>query len=60
VASGFSRKIGEIGRPGRNAGEFYHLHSIATDTRGNIITGESQGYRVQKFMYKGLSSGATN
>jgi len=27
--------------------------------KGNIITGESQGYRVQKFIYKGLSSGAT-
>ena len=53
-------EIGSIGRPGRNAGEFYHLHSIATDMRGNIITGESQGYRVQKFIYKGLSSGGTN
>ena len=52
-------EIGAIGRPGRNAGEFYHLHSIATDMRGNIITGESQGYRVQKFIYKGLSSGGT-
>jgi len=52
-------EIGAIGRPGRNAGEFYHLHSIATDMKGNIITGESQGYRVQKFIYKGLSSGAT-
>ncbi len=52
-------EIGAIGRPGRNAGEFYHLHSIATDMRGNIITGESQGYRVQKFLYKGLSSRGT-
>ena len=22
--------------------------------KGNIITGESQGYRVQKFVYKGI------
>jgi hypothetical protein len=46
-------EIGHIGGPGRKAGEFFHLHSIATDLNGNIITGESQGYRVQKFVYKG-------
>jgi DNA-binding beta-propeller fold protein YncE len=51
--------IGHIGRPGRQAGEFFHAHSIATDPRGNIIVGESQGYRVQKFIYKGLSTRAT-
>ena len=45
--------IGQIGRPGRKAGEFFHLHSLATDPKGNIITGESQGYRIQKFVYKG-------
>ena len=50
--------IGSIGRPGRNAGEFFHAHSIATDPKGNILVGESQGYRVQKFTYKGLSNGA--
>jgi DNA-binding beta-propeller fold protein YncE len=51
--------IGQVGRPGRRSGEFFHIHSIATDPQGNIITGESQGYRVQKFIYKGLSTGAT-
>ena len=50
--------IGQIGRPGRKAGEFFHAHSIATDPKGNILVGESQGYRVQKFLYKGLSTGA--
>jgi len=45
--------IGSIGGPGRKAGEFFHIHSLATDPKGNIITGESQGYRVQKFVYKG-------
>ena len=44
-------------RPGRKAGEFFHAHSIATDPKGNILVGESQGYRVQKFIYKGLSTG---
>lgn len=51
--------LGQIGRPGRGAGEFFHIHSLATDPKGNIITGESQGYRVQKFIYKGLSAGPT-
>ena len=46
------------GRPGRMAGAFFHMHSIATDSIGNIITGESQGYRMQRFVYKGLSTGA--
>ena len=52
--------IGHIGRPGRMAGEFFHIHSIATDPKGNIITGESQGYRIQRFLYKGLTTGATD
>ena len=49
-------EIGHIGRPGRKAGEFFHLHSLGVDPKGNIVTGESQGYRVQKFVYKGLSN----
>ena len=49
-------EIGHIGRPGRKAGEFFHLHSLGVDPKGNIVTGESQGYRVQKFIYKGLST----
>jgi DNA-binding beta-propeller fold protein YncE len=48
-------EIGQIGSPGRKAGEFYHIHSLGVDPQGNLIAGESQGYRVQKFLYKGLS-----
>ncbi len=48
-------EIGQIGRPGRKAGEFFHLHSLGVDPGGNLITGESQGYRVQKFIFKGVS-----
>lgn len=48
--------VGSIGRIGRASGQFYHLHSIASDSKGNIYTGESLGYRVQKFVYKGLSA----
>jgi len=51
------REIGHIGGPGRKAGEFFHIHSLGVDPQGNIITGESQGYRVQKFIFKGLSIG---
>jgi DNA-binding beta-propeller fold protein YncE len=53
-------EVGHIGRPGRKAGEFFHLHSLGVDPRGNIVTGESQGYRVQKFIYKGLSTTSRN
>jgi DNA-binding beta-propeller fold protein YncE len=49
-------EIGHIGGPGRKAGEFFHLHSLDVDPQGNIVTGESQGYRVQKFIFKGLST----
>ena len=51
--------IGTIGRPGSNAGEFYHLHSISIDPQGNVITGESQGYRVRRFLFKGVPNSGT-
>ena len=51
-------EIGQIGGPGRKAGEFFHIHSLGVDPQGNLITGESQGYRVQKFVFKGLSTAA--
>jgi DNA-binding beta-propeller fold protein YncE len=44
-----------FGEGGRQPGEFYGVHSIATDSKGNIFTGETyRGQRVQKFVYKGL------
>jgi hypothetical protein len=44
-----------FGDGGRQPGEFYAVHSIATDSKGNIFTTETyRGQRVQKFMYKGL------
>ena len=49
-------EIGQIGGPGRKAGEFFHIHSLGVDPQGNLVTGESQGYRVQKFIYKGVST----
>jgi DNA-binding beta-propeller fold protein YncE len=46
-----------FGEGGRQPGEFYGVHSIATDSKGNIYTTETyRGQRVQKFVYKGLAS----
>ena len=45
-----------FGEGGRQPGEFYGVHSIATDSKGNIFTTETyRGQRVQKFTYKGLA-----
>jgi DNA-binding beta-propeller fold protein YncE len=44
-----------FGDGGRQPGEFYAVHSIATDSKGNIFTTETyRGQRIQKFIYKGL------
>lgn len=41
---------------GRQPGQFYAVHSIATDSKGNLYTVETyEGKRVQKFVYKGLA-----
>ena len=41
---------------GRQPGQFYAVHSIATDSKGNLYTTETyEGKRVQKFVYKGLA-----
>lgn len=43
--------LGRIGSTGNWAGQFHGLHMIATDSKGNIYTGEVQaGERVQKFV----------
>ena len=48
--------VGRFGRQGRYAGQFHHVHSIAVDSSGNIYTAETQGKRVQKFLFEGLRS----
>ena len=46
-----------FGDGGRQPGQFYAVHSIATDSKGNIFTTETyRGQRVQKFDYKGLAA----
>ena len=44
-----------FGEGGRQPGQFYGVHSIATDSKGNIYTTDTfRGQRVQKFVYKGI------
>lgn len=44
-----------FGDGGRQPGQFYAVHSIATDSKGNIFTTETyRGQRVQRFLFKGV------
>ncbi len=46
-----------FGDGGRAPGLFFAVHSIATDSRGNIYTTETyDGRRLQKFVYQGLKA----
>jgi len=48
-------EVTNFGDGGRQPGQFFGVHSIATDSKGNIFTTETyHGQRVQKFVYKGL------
>ncbi|MEO8098141.1 MAG: hypothetical protein ABI811_10605 [Acidobacteriota bacterium] len=49
-----------FGAGGRQPGQFYAVHSIATDSKGNVYTTETyRGQRVQKFVYRGLRAVTT-
>ncbi len=66
VADGLNEKIRVLrrdtleelttfGAGGRQPGQFFGVHSIATDSKGNLYTTETyEGKRLQKFVYKGL------
>jgi len=66
LADGTNRKIFIIERKtleiltnfgdgGRNPGQFFAVHNIAVDSKGNIYTTETyEGKRLQKFVYKGM------
>jgi DNA-binding beta-propeller fold protein YncE len=48
-------ELTSFGRGGRQPGQFYGVHSIAVDSKGNIYTTETfEGKRIQKFEYKGM------
>jgi DNA-binding beta-propeller fold protein YncE len=43
--------VGQLGSMGESGGQFFGLHMIATDSKGNIYTGEVfAGERVQRFV----------
>ena len=48
------KEITNFGDGGRQPGQFYGVHSIATDSKGNIYTTETyEGKRLQRFVLKG-------
>ena len=50
------QELTTFGDGGRQPGQFYGVHSIATDSKGNVYTTETwEGKRLQKFVYKGLA-----
>lgn len=50
-----------FGDGGRQPGQFFAVHSIATDSKGNVYTTETyEGKRVQKFTYKGIGTVTRN
>ena len=47
--------ITAFGDGGRGVGQFFGVHSIAIDSKGNLYTTETwEGKRLQKFAYKGI------
>jgi hypothetical protein len=45
-----------FGDGGRYPGQFYGVHSIAIDSKGNLYTTETyEGKRIQRFVYKGMA-----
>jgi DNA-binding beta-propeller fold protein YncE len=50
-----------FGDGGRQPGQWFAVHSIAADSKGNIFTAETyEGKRVQKFVYKGMKDVPAN
>lgn len=50
------QELTAFGDGGRQPGQFFGTHSIATDSKGNVYTTETyEGKRVQRFAYKGLA-----
>jgi len=47
------------GRAGHGAQEFFHIHSMAADSKGNIYLGEvNQGQRYMKYAFTGMGAPA--
>ena len=51
------QELTTFGDGGRQPGQFYGVHSIAIDSKGNLYTTETyEGKRLQKFVYKGMGA----
>jgi DNA-binding beta-propeller fold protein YncE len=51
------QEVTTFGDGGRQPGQFYGVHSIAIDSKGNLYTTETyEGKRLQKFVYKGMAA----
>jgi hypothetical protein len=49
--------VSSFGDGGRQPGQFFAVHSIAIDSKGNLYTTETyEGRRLQKFAYKGIAN----
>ena len=49
-------EITSFGDGGRQPGQFYGVHSIASDSKGNLYTTETyEGKRIQRFLNKGMA-----
>ena len=54
------QELTTFGDGGRQPGQFYGVHSIATDSKGNVYTTETyEGKRLQRFLYKGPAAVTT-
>jgi hypothetical protein len=52
-------ELTSFGDGGRQPGQFYGVHSVTSDSKGNLYTTETyEGKRVQKFIYRGIASQA--
>jgi hypothetical protein len=50
-------ELTNFGDGGRQPGQFYGVHSVAIDSKGNLYTTETyEGKRLQKFVYKGIGN----
>ena len=49
--------VSHFGNGGRMPGQFYAVHNVSLDSKGNIYTVETyEGKRLQKFNYKGIGA----
>jgi DNA-binding beta-propeller fold protein YncE len=51
------QELTTFGDGGRQPGQFYGVHSIAIDSKGNLYTTETyEGKRLQRFVYRGMAT----